>query len=884
MRIKSNDKAKISSNYRLYWLCLVFLLTGIFIGWKEIPGFIKSNILFLSKLNIVEIFGTENNLNTLNLNIKFENLEKIRSTREEALKKGLLIRSENDFVNSKISYNLESSKSCKVRLKGDLPQHWNGDKWSLRINTKKDNSIDGMTVFSIQDPITRNYTYEWLFLKNLKFEDVLAPNYFFLNLNINGKAMGIYALEEHFSKEMIERKNRREGVVLSFNEHHMWNLHWNVSWPISYRTSGIEVRNLKRVNSNSHLKKQRDTAVSLLRNFQARQLDAEQVLDHEKTAKFLALSNLWGGDHGLSYADINFYYNPITARLEPIAMDAKPEYAATPPGNYFTQGEMEETWVNYALKSSSIARLYTQYLNEYSKDDYIRNLFKKFGEEEFYYRNLLKKDILLENKHFIWRADKIILSDPWDIIKNRASAIRRGLNDPNIALIYANLQRDNQRTNYIKIIARNTLNQPIEIQSFQIDGIEYLASEMVFNKTGDIKLTRKDSNSVILAPNRWLSDITRNDVSFKIPLTHKIDVNNVSSIISKVRILGLKDFIVKPVSLDGSLPSPDYLPSLSTHLDLPNETSFIKRDKNNYYIPSGSYVVSNDITIPANSSLTVEKGATLRFSKNTVLYLEGALFVNGTKENPVIFTSHDKSWGGVLVTNSKARSKITFLRCSDANGVGPLIQDKGLDREGWMLTGAITFNRSNVDIFNSSFNNIKSEDALNIVSSDFSMEGCYFSQLTSDAFDGDFVNGTIKNCYFSEISGDGVDFSGSRTEVISSEFSNIADKAISVGEGSLVQVSNCKISNVSFGIVSKDMSKTEISNNTEIVNAKIAAFAAFQKKSSFGPASISVRNTNISKSKRISLIQEGSSGFLNRTRIPTTSFLSSELYDSQKIK
>ena len=47
-------------------------------------------------------------------------------------------------------------------------------------------------------------------------------------------------------------------------------------------------------------------------------------------------------------------------------MDAKPEFNPTPPSDYFSQGEMEETWVNYALKSQSIAKLYTQYLNEYA--------------------------------------------------------------------------------------------------------------------------------------------------------------------------------------------------------------------------------------------------------------------------------------------------------------------------------------------------------------------------------------------------------------------------------------------------------------------------------------------------------------------------------------
>ena len=212
MRLKSLKKTNTDSNYRMYCICVFFLFTGIFIGWKDIPGFLKSNILLLHKLNIEEVFLTENRLNSLNLNIKFENIEKLKNKREEALKNNLLIRSDNDFVNSKVSYNSELPQTCKIRLKGDLPQHWNGDKWSLRINTKKDYFIEGMSTFSIQDPITRNYTYEWLFIQNLKFEDVLAPNYFFVNVNINGKEKGIYAIEEHFSKEMIEGKKRREGV------------------------------------------------------------------------------------------------------------------------------------------------------------------------------------------------------------------------------------------------------------------------------------------------------------------------------------------------------------------------------------------------------------------------------------------------------------------------------------------------------------------------------------------------------------------------------------------------------------------------------------------------------------------------------------------------
>ena len=51
----------------------------------------------------------------------------------------------------------------------------------------------------------------------------MGLKYKFVNLVINGKKFGIYAIEEHFSKEMIEKNQRREGVILSFGEYRMWN-------------------------------------------------------------------------------------------------------------------------------------------------------------------------------------------------------------------------------------------------------------------------------------------------------------------------------------------------------------------------------------------------------------------------------------------------------------------------------------------------------------------------------------------------------------------------------------------------------------------------------------------------------------------------------------
>ena len=137
------------------------------------------------------------------------------------MSKGILVNSNDDFVKAEISHNGKTNR-CKIRLKGDLSDHWSGEKISLRVEMKDNNLLKGMSRFSLQDPVTRNNTAEWLFVETLRREACMSVRYEFVNLTINGKKMGIYALEEHFSKELIEFNQRREGVIIGFDDYLLW--------------------------------------------------------------------------------------------------------------------------------------------------------------------------------------------------------------------------------------------------------------------------------------------------------------------------------------------------------------------------------------------------------------------------------------------------------------------------------------------------------------------------------------------------------------------------------------------------------------------------------------------------------------------------------------
>ena len=116
-------KEKIKPNFPTIGFCLFFLCLGTYLGWKNIPGLIKANFILLSKVEIIDILTVKNDLDNIRLDVPFKSLQSIETKRKNALEKGLLISSDEDFVKAEISQNGKKHK-CDIRLKGDLPDHW----------------------------------------------------------------------------------------------------------------------------------------------------------------------------------------------------------------------------------------------------------------------------------------------------------------------------------------------------------------------------------------------------------------------------------------------------------------------------------------------------------------------------------------------------------------------------------------------------------------------------------------------------------------------------------------------------------------------------------------------------------------------------------------
>jgi hypothetical protein len=172
---------------------------------------------------------------------------------------------------------------------------------------------------------------------------------------------------------------------------------------------------------------------------------------------------------------------------------------------------------------------------------------------------------------------------------------------------------------------------------------------------------------------------------------------------------------------------------------------------------------------------------------------------------------------------------------------------------GWTLTGGVTFYESDVSIDNSLFRESRGEDALNIISSKFTLTHVDFQNTASDAFDSDFSNGQVTGGMYANIGrvgtgGDAIDTSGSEIVIEGTRFDGVSDKAISVGEQSRARISGVTVARATSGVVSKDGSLVEI-DRSAIDGSSLAGLMAYTKKAEYGPARLVADQVDITGSQ-----------------------------------
>jgi hypothetical protein len=793
-------------------------------------------------------------LDTLYIDVAPGDMTKIAAKRDEALELGVLLASGSDYVPGTVRVGRDEIP-VELRLKGDWVDHIAHDKWSFRVRTLGENYVKGMRVFSLQSPSTRTYLDEWLFLQNIRQEGVLAPHYSFIRVVLNGEHKGIYALEEGFSKELLESQQRREGPIIRYDEDLVWEyraFYDDQVIPTAVdRFFIIDEFQTGHIESDPTLRSQRDAAVGMLRALWTGDRTAVEVFDLDAMGDFLALTDLWNAVHGLIWHNLRYYYNPITARLEPIAFDAD-----ALAGRNETLGLPQSAFYS----DPALQAAYVQSLWRISGPGYVEALEKQLGAQYERLRAEMEPE---------FGADA--LEPPWDLLRRRQQLLRQMLKPHQT--VYAYVQQ-NSSESVTLIDVGNLLELPLEIVGIAVNGTMLpVNSDWVAPDSAEFLFptSPEEADALILRPlppdAMSMSYVHLQIPSSALPVADP-ETQNVEIV---TRLWGLTErhsdtaLPGYPAPLaEGPIPArPSVAEALAQH-------PYLKAisDEMMLQIDSGVWDVNGNLILPLDYGLRVMPGTTLRFGRDNYLLASGPLDFRGTEDAPIVLQpaptdnlvgtqaragenqKGGDEWQGVVVLNANSPSIWDYVTVENASAV---------EQNGWSLTGGVTFHESPIHLDHSRIRDSRGEDGMNIIRSKFDIARSEFGGGVSDALDLDFAQGTIRDCSFHDMGGDGIDASGSDVDVERVKLLNIADKGISVGEASQLTAREVQMENVGLGAVSKDLSSVTIDDAT-IVNAGTAGLAAYIKKPAYGPATLSARDIRFVEMppERYTLVQTGS--------------------------
>ena len=223
---------------RLALLLILALGTGAWLRGKWFFGRLLDDMATWPALAQRRLDGLLAHADRVVLDLHHKDWQVLVQQRERALAEQVFRGDEAQMVPATLHLG-DKKYDVKVRLKGDLVDQFEGDKWSFRVRVEGDKACLGMKQFSLHSPAARNGLTEWLWHQTMQREDLLGLRYTFVTLTINGKDLGVYAVEEHFEKRLIEHQRRREGPILRFDESAFWSEHVAQIWPLPQsQTSG----------------------------------------------------------------------------------------------------------------------------------------------------------------------------------------------------------------------------------------------------------------------------------------------------------------------------------------------------------------------------------------------------------------------------------------------------------------------------------------------------------------------------------------------------------------------------------------------------------------------------------------------------------------------
>ncbi|MFK8037015.1 MAG: CotH kinase family protein [Crocinitomicaceae bacterium] len=799
------------------------------------------------KVYIYPVMPTNNVEKDLSIWIPSKSKKKLTKYIEKSLGSAVISEKSKKYVSAYYLDNEDTTK-IKIKIKGDWSDHIAPDKASYRFKLPSTASFEKMSSFSIQHPKARNFLSEWIMHIMADKVGILSTKYEFINVNFNGYNMGLYALEEHFDKHIVENRKRREGPILKLDESGTWRYREKIHndslkhpYP-DFEASYINAFHEKRILRSEALSEQFNEGKKLLQLFRDGHLNISDIFDIDLLAKYYVLIEISGNYHALTWHNRRFYFNPITQKLEHIFFDAIPNQNLSKSiiRSIIENKNKEANLMmdNAIIMDKAFKEKYLFYLKQYTDKTYIDSIFEgRISDLDIFHEAILKESPNYEfsitnlyDRIKYLRTDLNSLSKYWDEEISDVSSIDHWAREFSFSsLKNLSVIKGVSVNAYIKRLSYDSCS--ITFENFHPNDVEILAAR--YQKNGE-KIQLKTPQSLN---------------GFKTEADSKtIHLNQIpQSLFFADKSVPLKMY--KAVLIPWEKPR-----GKTTMMNLNEQFS----EQSEYFSISNNILTFNKlckinqlIYIPSKYKVNIEPGTVIVFENGGGLIVNNTFICKGEESSPIKFICNDNSSQGLTILKGKEVN----IQNTSFEGLS------NLNYKNWRLTGAITIYESTTTLKNVIISGNQSEDALNIVRSNFEIDHIEIANTYSDGFDADFSTGFIKNSVFKRTGNDCVDFSGSKVFIENISIVDSGDKGISGGEESNITINGADILGAKMGIASKDASIIN-GKNISVSNSEYH-YTAFQKKSNYGPSQLILNKVKTAVSDKQILVEKGSSISIN---------------------
>ncbi len=773
----------------------------------------------------------------------------------------------------------------KVRLRGDLDSHWRGTKKSWRFRVKGDRYPRGYREIDLIIPYDKGYEVEMMSYEVARELGLFAPDAGFVNVDLNGVDLGAYLWREPPGKEALERLQYPEGEI--FAEQNTWiqeffsgrGLYRLYSPPVSFFPANWEPDVHRDVPVAGYFAQRWNTLLSLITLPSDDAGDARfarelpNLIDLDKYLTWNALTWLFGSTHSHWGDNLSWYYDNTTGRFEPLLYDVFRYPLENDKLGTFEHTEHDELALRVLhhapfrqRRNAILWRLVTEDAYDLARRSaeagtplrphLVRGIDAPSLEEvETFQQQTLT--ILDANRTLIrghLAFGRLFMAPELDVVDERPLLRVRLVPDALAELALASLvlhlapnvgdaapflsgemsavlrdPRGVATPVVVEVTRTPTLDQRIEVPVDE-DGeavVEAIRPAITVRFASPIALTTPVDERLAPRMGTYVIELPWPDVdvaTWRTPGTIADMNGTFEHGLSGEPLPASHVFRASPAyAFAASAPPPGGEVEAAS-----GNTGGLRwhRADGVVIVEPGIHRLTEDVVLPwSGHTLRLEAGTRLEMAPGVSLVHRGPLEVRGTATQPVSIVAADdrRPWGGIGIIGAETRSRVEHLH----------VRGGGEDWvDGIFLSGQLCFYSSDVDLDAVAILDARADDGLNVKRADVDIRNSTFSGNAFDAFDGDWVTGTVAQSRFVDNGGDGIDVSGATLMVRSSLFARQGDKSLSIGERSEVVGVNLVVRDSVVGVAVKDRSRAHIVSS--VLYGNQTAVTAYRKKPIFG--------------------------------------------------